>query len=296
MAIPDYQSLMLPLLKICGDGNEHNLSEVIAVLGQQLRLSEEELSTRIPSGVQKVFYGRVAWARTFLKAAGLLESTGVAKFRITNRGLEVLKENPSKLDNKYLAKFPEFLEFKKPTQKDDTSGNSEYQQSQTPLEQIADLHEIYNNSVVESVLDRLRALNDKQFEQVAIALLEKMGYGDKKHVGKPHDKGVDGMILQDTLGLDKILVQAKKWTNGVGRPEVQKFVGSMEQHKSSKGVLIATSHFPNTAQEYVTQVGKTVLLIDGKRLAELLVEHGLGVVERRAYRIQEIDNEYFQQL
>lgn len=297
MPIPDYETVMLPLLKLCKDGEEHNLSEVNESLAKEFQLSGEELAQRIPSGRQRVFYSRVHWARTYLKGAGLLVSTGYGKFRITPRGIQVLKSNPPEIDDQFLRKYSEFQEFQAGSKKTTGKDAKQSTKSHTPLEQIITLSQEYDSILADALLEKLKSLDDTQFEGLSVDLLEKMGYGQGSKTGKSHDKGIDGIIFEDRLGLDKVLVQAKRWGDDVvGRPIVQQFVGSMEQHKGLKGVIMTTSHFAKSAQDYVLQVGKTVVLIDGVKLAALMIENGVGVTEVNAISIKEIDTDYFQEL
>lgn len=298
MAIPDYQSLMRPALAAISDKREHPLSEINEKVAGPLGLSAEELSQRLPSGKQRVFYSRVYWALTYMKHAGLLEKTGRGIVRITRRGLEALRENPTRIDDQILSQFPEFRAFQQAKPKERNRPAARESKAETPEELMESGYQALRAALAEELLDRIKKAPPKFFEQLVIDLLLAMGYGGSRQdaaeaVGGGADGGIDGIIKEDKLGLDVVYIQAKRWEGPVGRPVVHGFVGSLEGRRANKGVLITTSTFSPTAIEYVSTVGKKIVLIDGERLSQLLIENGVGVSEVVAYSIKRVDADYF---
>jgi restriction system protein len=303
MPIPDYQTLMLPLLKSISDGQEHLMTDVIMELSNQLALSDEERRQMLPSGVQTVIYNRVGWARTYLLKAGLLDRPLRGKVRITQRGKDVLRKNPARIDVNFLRQFPEFLEFKKElfevkaTTKDEDKEESEIWNVLTPEEVMENGYDDLRTALGEELLDHVKSCSPTFFESLVIDLLVALGYGgspeDARRVGKSGDGGIDGVIKEDKLGLETIYVQAKRWEGTVGRPAVQAFVGSLEGQKARKGVFITSSQFSNDAREYVKHLEKKVVLIDGQELAALMIEHGIGVTRVARYDVKRLDSDYF---
>ena len=235
MAVPDYQSIMLPLLKIAGDGNELSKNETIERLAQQFGLSESERNEMLPSGTQRKFDDRVSWARTYMQKALLLSSSGRSKFRITERGMQVLKENPPTINDKFLRQFPEFIAFKTRTDKEGKVDE--------------------NNLASQELIERIKNSPSKFFENLVVDVLVAMGYGGSRKdagqaVGQVGDGGIDGIIKEDKLGLDAIYLQAKRWEGRVSRPVVQGFVGALIGKKTRKGVFITTSNFSQQALDY----------------------------------------------
>lgn len=299
MAVPDFQSLMLPFLRLVGDGREHSLSKVTDVLADQLNLSAEDRREMLPSGRQTRFRNRVDWVATHFRKAGLLESTGRGKFRITARGIEVLKENPQYLDMKYLQQFPEYREFRGLNNSEEDDPPPSPDNLQTPEELLEFAHQKLIAQLSEELLERVKNSSPDFFEKLVLDLLVTMGYGGSvkdaaEKVGRTGDGGIDGVIKEDKLGLDVICVQAKRWQNPVGVSVVREFVGSLLDRKAKKGVLITTSSFSNEAREYAARVGNTVL-VDGQKLAELMIEHGVGVTEIARYTLHKIDSDYFEE-
>lgn len=303
MAIPDYQTLMLPLLKVAGDEQEHSLREAVEALSSQFELTDQERQTLLSSGQQTVIANRVGWARTYMKKAGVLESTRRGYFRITPRGLEILRAGPSRVDDDYLNRFAEFAEFKKarPSKEVETSNvPASLPSERTPEEEIEDAYQRIRNSLATELLATVRASTPERFERLVVDLLVRMGYGGTRRdagqaLGKSGDGGIDGIIKEDRLGLDAIYIQAKRWadTNGVGRPEIQKFAGALQGHRARKGVFITTSYFTKDAEDYVTRIDSKIVLIDGETLAQLMIDHGLGVAPVAAYEVKRIDSDYF---
>ncbi len=299
MSIPDYQALMLPLLGLAEDGKEHSLSDAIKNLTEYFNLSEDEHSVLLPSGTQTILYSRVGWARTYMKEAGLLEIPKRGCFRITDRGKELLGENPKHINVKLLNRYEEFVSFRsahKP--KTEEKLQEEADSFGTPEEALEYGYQKINESLSEDILTNVKSCAPSFFERLVIDLLVKMGYGGSRKeagevLGKSGDAGVDGIIKEDKLGLDVIYVQAKRWDNTVGRPEIQKFAGALLGQKARKGIFITTSNYSSDAIEYAQNIENKVILIDGKRLGELMIEYSLGVSAVAAYEIKRIDSDYF---
>lgn len=299
MAIPDYQTLMLPLLKFLKDRKEHSLQDAINFLGDYFKLSEDELREMLPSGQQEVFRNRVGWARTYLKKSCLLDSTKRGYFKISERGLNILGQNLDKIDVKYLSRFPEFLEFKdhsrrKPRKKEKNINHL----ANTPEELLESAYQNLKNSLANDILERIKSNPPNLFEKIVVELLVEMGYGGSrrdagKAFRKSRDEGIDGIIKEDRLGLDIIYIQAKRWENTVGRPEIQKFAGALQGKRARKGVFLTTSDFSKDALDYVQNIELKIILIDGKQLAEYMIENNVGVTPVSIYEIKKIDGDYF---
>ncbi len=298
--IPDYQTLMLPLLKFAGDHKEHSIRETIDHISSDFKLTDEEKNELLPSGQQGIIDNRVGWARTYLKKAGLLESTRRSFFKITQRGLDVLKENPPNINVKYLEKYLEFIEFKT-LKKDDAEEqfrNGKEITAQTPLELLEYSYQSIRQNLSRDLLNQVKQCSPKFFENLVVELLLKMGYGGSlkdagKAIGQSGDGGIDGIIKEDRLGLDVIYIQAKRWENVVGAKEVRNFVGSLVGQKANKGVFITTSSFTNDALQYVTTIQHKVVLIDGETLAQFMIDNNVGVFKINSYDIKKIDSDYF---
>ena len=300
MPIPDYQSLMLPLLKITGDKQEHSLREIVETLAQQFGLTKEDRGQVLPSGTQSRFLNRVSWAGTYLKKAVLLETAGRARFRITPRGLQVLGEKPSQIHTSFLKQFAEFQEFQhrsRQRQDSDQDGNDESSQP-TPEEALESGYQSLRRELAQELLERIRICSPHFFEKLVVDLLVAMGYGGSRKdagqaIGQSGDGGIDGIIKEDRLGLDAVYVQAKRWEGTVGRPVVQGFAGSLEGQRARKGVLIATSQFSQDAKDYVGKIEKKIVLIEGEQLAQMMIDHGVGVTEVASYVLKRVDLDYF---
>lgn len=310
MPIPDYQTLMLPFLKIAADGQEHMHREAIEILTQEFNLSEEERKELLPSGQQPIFDNRVGWARTYLKKAGLIESSKRGLFKITDKGIEVLKSNPEKINNHFLMQFDDFKKFKNikfesgletellPNMQSTASDIEILDDSKSPEETIEFLVKDLQQQLAEDLLERIKQNPPSFFENLVALLLLQMGYGSSKqdilqNTGKSGDEGIDGIIKEDILGLDKIYIQAKRWQGNVGRPEIQKFVGALHGQNAHKGIFITTSGFSNGATIYANSINSNVVLIDGDKLAELMIRYNLGVSVKQAYEIKKIDEDFF---
>lgn len=302
MAIPDFQTIMLPLLRMTGDGEVHSINEAVEKLADHFSLTEEERTELLPSGQQPRFYNRVGWARTYLKKAGLLEDPRRGHFRITERGRKVLRQRPSRIDRELLEQFPEFVDFKEGEERTEArEGDDDERPGElTPEEILEDAYQRINHDLADELLGYVLNSGAGFFEKLVVDLLVKMGYGGSRReaaraVGRSGDAGIDGIIDEDRLGLDVIYVQAKKWhrDNAVGRPEIQKFVGALQGRRARKGIFITTSRFTEAAQEYARHIDTKVVLIDGARLTDLMTEHDVGVSPHTTYAIKQIDSDYF---
>ena len=301
MAIPDYQSIMLPLLQFAGDRLEHSLREAIDSLGEQFGLTNDERKQLLPSGQQEVFHNRVGWARTYLSKAGLLLATRRGHFQIAPGGLNVLDRSPARIDVKFLAQFDEFRQFRtlRHTRSGNRkSGNNEVDQEATPEEALESAYGRLRESLAADLLQQVKAASPSLFEKLVVELLVKMGYGGSRQdagraVGKSGDEGIDGIIKEDRLGLDIIYIQAKRWEATVGRPEVQKFAGALQGQRAKKGIMLTTSSFSSEASDFVSAIDSKIVLIEGERLAELMIDHNLGVGPVASYQVKKIDTDYF---
>jgi restriction system protein len=296
MAIPDYQTIMLPLLQFAGDGKEHTLREAVEKLSDIFGLSEEERDVLLPSGQQTVFHNRVGWARTYMKKALLLDAPRRSFFIISKRGKEVLASNPKRIDAEFLDQFAEFKEFKslrhEKTEVELPTTND------TPEEVLESAFLSLRQSLASDILQQIKSCQPRQFERMVVQLLVAMGYGGTlkdagKAVGKSGDEGIDGIIKEDRLGLDIIYIQAKRWEGTVSRPEIQKFAGALQGQRARKGIFITTSEFSKEAQEYVAKIDSKIVLIDGQQFAQYMIDHNLGVTPVANYEIKRIDSDYF---
>lgn len=300
MPIPDYQSVMLPLLRLTNEKHELFTREAIDTLADYFQLSEQERMEVLPSGQQATFANRVGWAVTYLKKAGLLKSTRRSYFEITERGRQVLKQNPTQLNVKFLKQFPEFIDFQK---KRNTSAKivpalPAEDEERTPEEIIENAHQSLLSDLASDLLQQIMACSPAFFEQLVVDLLVKMGYGGSRKdagqaVGRSRDGGIDGIIKEDRLGLDVIYIQAKRWEGGVGRPDIQKFVGALQGHRAKRGIFITTSYYSGDAKQYAEAIENRVILIDGDRLAHLMIDFNVGISPHRSYEIKRIDSDYF---
>ena len=307
MSVPDFQSFMLPLLKRCANGEEHPLAYFRAQLAGDLAISEEDTQEKLPSGTQTKYENRVRWAAIYLHRAGCLERVRRGVFKITVRGQKILSDKPGRITVKLLNQFPEFKVFHQGKAADNTteppagpSTGTETEDTQTPEEALESSYQALQNSLANEILDAVKKMTPEAFEQLVVTLLVAMGYGGSlqdagKAVGKAGDEGIDGMIKEDKLGLDTVYLQAKKWLDTiVGRPVVQAFAGSLEGHRARKGVMITTSSFSQEAKDYVQKIEKKIVLIDGKQLAQLMIEHDVGVTITKVYSLKKLDQDFFE--
>lgn len=291
---------MFPLIRIASDEKEHSIHEAVEILANQFNLSEEEESLLLPSGQQPIFYNRVGWARTYLKKAGLLEDPRRGYFRITNRGKEVLNKQPKRIDMKFLLQFPEYIEFREKAVTESVTTKLDEMDELTPEEALEEAYQKIREDLADKVLSAVRNTSPGFFEKIVVELLVKMGYGGSRRdaaraVGGRGDEGIDGIIDEDRLGLDTIYIQAKKWKEGstVGRPEIQKFVGALQGQRAKKGIFITTTRFTEEAKRYASNIDTKVVLIDGNRLANLMIDYSVGVAQQTSYDIKSLDSDYF---
>jgi len=304
MAIPNFQSIMLPLLQFCKDSKEHTNREAIEHLAEVFHLSVVEQKELLSSGRQSIFHNRVAWARAYMKMANLIENTQRGVFRITGRGHDVLQKSPQKIDIHFLMQFQDFAERRKVGQnklkkeKIEISSSDATYSSITPEEQIEAAYENLRENLTDEILSQLKDASSSFFEKVVVEVLVKMGYGGSRRdageaIGKSGDEGIDGIIKEDRLGLDIIYIQAKKWENTVSRPEIQKFAGALQGKRAKKGIFITTSDFSRGCEEYVSSIDSKIILIDGQRLAQLMIDFNVGVSTEAIYELKRIDSDYF---
>jgi restriction system protein len=300
--IPDFQSLMLPFMNHLLDGQEHSTTETHDKLAKQFGLTEEELFQYLPSGNQKTFYNRVFWAKAHLKMAGLLENTKRGHFRITERGKQVIASKPTLINLKFLKQFPDYLENsgRSRSEEKNTILENESEIAATPEETLESNYLQIRKNLALEILSKIKSCSPIFFENLVVELLVKMGYGGTikeagKSIGRSGDEGIDGIIKEDRLGLDVIYIQAKRWQNFVGRPEIQKFVGALAGQGAKKGVFITTSRFTNDAREYQPKNETKIVLIDGEQLSDLMIDFNLGVSITHNFTIKRIDNDFFEE-
>lgn len=304
--IPNYEEIMLPLLKLLGDGKEHSLQEADDILSAQFKLTEEERRHLIPSATQPTFRNRLGWAKAYMKKAGLLDSPKRAIYVITERGKDLLKENPTEINAQFLTRYPEFREFKSVKKTKDsggiaTNGNQpEIIPGKTPEESLEDAYQILHSELARELLSVIKSCSPAFFEKLIVDLLIKMGYGGSRvdagqALGRSGDEGIDGIIKEDKLGLDTIYLQAKKWNYVVPIKEIRDFTGALASKKARKGIFITTSSFPQSVHEFVKQVEYRIILMDGEQLANLMIENNVGLTTINEYKVKRIDTDYFEE-
>ena len=302
--IPDFQTIMLPFLEILGDGQEHELQGIVKKISDRFNLTEEERRTLVPSGGQEVIVGRVGWVRTYLKSANLIITVRRAVFKITQDGLDLLANKPSKIDVKFLQTLPAFQEWKASQRKKDKQVENieieETEITQTPEELIGYSISKIREELISELIDKIKSCSPRFFEKLVIDLLIKIGYGGSLKeagsiVGKSGDGGIDGIIKEDKLGLDKIYVQAKRWENIVPISQIRDFAGSLLQQKAKKGIFITTSDYPKSAYDFVNNIEHRIVLINGRELAEYMIDYSVGIQLKKTYEIKRIDFDYFEE-
>lgn len=297
MPIPPFQDLMLPLLKLTSDGRERSSREVRDQLAGSLGVTTEEQAILIPSGRQALYTNRVAWALAHLKVAKVLESPARGVYRITQRGQDVLAENPARVDLRFLRRFPEFVEFRGGAQEPRAAVIDDAEQ-QSPAELMEASYRALRKDLAAELLTEVKRCTPAFFERLVVELLLAMGYGGSMSdagsaVGQSGDGGIDGIIKEDRLGLDAVYIQAKRWEGTVGRPLVQAFAGGLDGRRARKGVMITTSQFSKEAYDFVASIEKRIVLVDGEKLAEYMMDYGIGVTEIVSYSVRRIDSDYF---
>ncbi len=304
MPIPDFQSLMLPVLKAAAQG-EVKLSDVTAKVSLDFRLTDEETEQLLPSGRLTTISNRTGWAKTYLAKAGLIETTRRGYFRVTDRGREVLAGNPALIDISFLSQFPEFQEFRKGEHADEPAGSEQVRaalegSNQTPDELLRDTHREIERNLRAELLDRVLAATPAFFERLIVGLLMAMGYGGSRDdagraIGKSGDGGLDGVIDQDPLGLDRVYIQAKRYKRDspVAEPDIRGFAGSLESVKATKGVFVTTSYFTAPAAAFAEKIARRIVLIDGDQLARLMVRYDVGVRVEETLHLKKTDEDFF---
>ena len=313
MPVPPYHEFYSPIMRFAGDGREHSNHEIANAVAAALALSPADRDELLPSGKKTKLADRTSWATTYLCVAGLLTRPRRARYAITDEGRAVLANPPSRLDNAYLRKYPSFTAF--------ISGRAAAVgdvgpatgtanrtlpsllpdvPTQTPDELLHAGARTLRASLVAELQAQLATCSPAFFERLVVDLLRAMGYGGTspesgRITGRAGDGGIDGIVDEDKLGLDAVYLQAKRWADNVGRPVVQGFVGALEMHKANKGVMISTSEFTADARDYVKLIGKRVVLIGGRQLAELLIDHSVGVRTVSTYVVQKVDSDYFEE-
>lgn len=312
MAVPDYQTIMLPILQYLGDGATRQVvPDVIEHLTRTYHLTTEDLAQQIPSGRTSTVANRAHWAVTYMVKAGLLERPARGRVKVTDRGRLTLTEGLDRVDNEYLSQFPSFIAFRAKTKEPGTVGPVVGGPGvlvpvpeQNPEELLYSTYATVRKSAEADILERLQSegLQWEFFEDLVVDLLVAMGFGGnveeagRRVTKRQGDDGIDGVIDEDRLGLDAIYVQAKKYSakTAVGRPALQAFAGSLEGQRAAKGVFITTSHFTSEAQDYVRRISRRIVLIDGQMLARLMYDHGVGVRTTRTLDVKRIDDAYFE--
>lgn len=298
MAIPNFQEITLPLLRLAADGEVHSLASSRGRLARHFALSDAEEEEMLPSGRQRRFANRVAWAKVYLERAGLLASPARGQFKITPRGRDVLAEPPEIVDIRFLERFPEFLDFRSRSQAS-FAVQADTSEAATPEEALESAYQSLRAGLASELLERVKSASPRFFEQLVVELLLKMGYGraggNGQTIGKAGDEGIDGIIAEDRLGLEMVYLQAKRWDGTVGRPEIQKFVGALHGQRAKKGVFITTGTFSSEANAYVRTIDPRVALVDGAQLAQFMIDYNLGVAPDRAYEVKKIDSDYFEE-
>jgi restriction system protein len=306
MPIPDFQTLMLPLLRLSAD-KEWRISDAVERLAEDSKLSQEERTLLIPSGRQTTFSNRVAWAKSYLIKAGLLKPTKRAHFCISEQGRGVLVNPPDRITIKFLSQFPEFQEFRKPTESGNGVGDEQtpdlaQETSLTPDETMRHSHSLLEQELADELLVKIRTGTPTFFENLVVRLLFAMGYGgsvteiNKALVGGTGDGGVDGVIDQDILGLDRIYIQAKRYADGntVGASAIRDFFGSLDRFKATKGLFVTASTYTPSARETAGMLSKRIVLVDGGQLTRLMIRHNIGCRVEETLEIKKIDEEFFE--
>jgi restriction system protein len=307
MATPDFQSFFFPFLKFASDKKEHSLQEVRDNLTSYFSLTDEDKAERISSGTQTKFDNRIYWTKSYFIKAKLVEQTKRAHFKITERGLIFLTKFSDNITVNDLKEIEEFKDFSIGSNSESENVNKSVGiqntifENKTPLENLEESYSIIQNELAIEILEKVKSNTWQFFEDLVIDLMVKMGYGGSRNkagenLKRTNDEGIDGIINEDKLGLDVIYLQAKKWNSegGIGRPEIQKFVGALHGQRAKKGVFITTSYFAKTSYEYVKTIDPKVILIDGQTLAKLMIEHNVGASTVESYHVKRIDLDYFE--
>jgi restriction system protein len=309
MPIPNYQQAMIPVLRALADGKPRHRREITEAVADVCNLTASERQEMLPSGNSTIILSRVGWALSYMKQARLIEAAKRGIYQITERGRQTLKERPEGIDLNYLDRFEEFREFyskyrvaasSRRVPDDPSAVTTSTANEESPEEALEAAYARLRASLEADLIDAVKAASPSFFETLVIDLLVRMGYGGSRPeaaraVGKSRDDGIDGVIHEDRLGLDVIYVQAKRWEGSVGRPEVQKFAGALQGHRAKKGIFLTTSSFTRDAEEYAQRIDSRIVLIDGSRLATLMVDFDVGVASRASYTVKQMDSDYFEE-
>ncbi len=298
MPVPGFQEITLPLLRACSNGQEWAMAAVRLPIAEHFKLTDEELKELLPSGQQPRFSNRCAWAKVYLERAGLLTKTRRGHFKISPTGEQVLQNPPEIIDISFLRQFDGFDDFRsKSTEKPREDGTIQID-AETPEEQLQSAHQRLCVDLANRLLEQIAEMSPEFFEKLVLDLMLAMGYGGSREEAGAlteagADGGIDGIINEDQLGLDTIYLQAKRWENSVGRPEIHKFVGALHGKRARKGVFLTTSTFTREAVEYANTIETKVVLIDGMRLAQLMLKHSVGCTPSQTFVVKRIDSDYF---
>jgi restriction system protein len=300
VAIPTYEDLILPLLRYSSDNKEHSSKDPTDSLAKEFNLTEEEKNRLLPNGKRTVFYNRVGWALSYLKQAGLAKATRRGYYKITERGTKVIEQNPDKIDVQFLRQYQEFLEFENRSKNGTKPEPENRPDEETPEEKIEYAYNMIFEKLANELLQNIKNCTPAFFEHLVVELLVKMGYGGSikeagKAIGKTGDEGIDGIIKEDILGLDVIYIQAKRWNNTVGRPDIHKFAGALQGQRAKKGIFITTGKFSNDALEYIKNIDTKIVLIDGNKLSEYMIDNNIGVTDIKNYVLKSINYDYFEE-
>jgi restriction system protein len=304
MAIPNYQTLMLPLLKLVAQKGQLKSGEATELISDHFKLTPDERSALLPSGKQEIIANRVGWAKTYMVKAGLLDSPQRGLVLITERGKQVLASDPKEINVQFLSQFPEFQKFRETRHEKDADATPIKQApsvaEQTPEELFEGAYQELREELIDDLLNKIKSCSPAFFERLVVDVMVAMGYGGSrseagKAIGKSGDEGIDGVINEDRLGLDVIYLQAKRWEGNVSRPEIQKFAGAIQGKRAKKGVFITTSDFTGEAKDFVRNIDAKIVLISGRQFAELMLEHRVGVTVTATYELKKIDSDFFEE-
>ncbi|HIT17814.1 MAG TPA: restriction endonuclease [Candidatus Caccosoma faecigallinarum] len=307
MAVPGFQEFMFPILKLLSDGKTYYKRDIFKYIANEFNLTKEQIEEKLPSQTEPTYINRIGWAITYLKKAGLLSSPTRAHYKISKEGKNVVDNNITNLNSKYLRKYESFLEFQNLSSNHNLTKNippsDNEKEFETPSEKMISYYELIKKSVCDDLLNKVIDQTPDFFEQLVIDLIVSMGYGGSledagRATKRTNDEGIDGLVKEDKLGLDTIYIQAKRWQKGhlVGRPEIQKFVGALAGQGARKGIFITTSNFTKEAVEYKPRNDTSIILIDGQKLVELMFEYNIGVSTEKCFYVKRIDSDYFESI
>ena len=300
MAIPDFQSIMRPLLEHLADGEVRLNQETNEYLAQYFELTDDERSQMLPSGYARLFDNRIGWAKTHLKKAGLIEAPSRGKYRITKRGTDAISQESYPINVAYLRQFDEYQNGQSTPKAEDTESGPGAEDDLTPSDYLEIGYQKVREELEAELIGKIKGASPSFFEQLVVELLVAMGYGGSRKdagetLGKSGDGGIDGVIKEDRLGLDVIYLQAKRWEGTVGRPEIQKFAGALQGQRARKGIFLTTSSFTADARTYAAYLDSRIVLIGGDRLAGLMIDADVGVSKVATYEIKALDSDYFEE-